>query len=244
MRDYVQAVRAVLRITDLGDDYTPLAHVVSEKAVVNGIVGLMATGGSTNLVLHLPAMARAAGVLLDIEDFNDLSAATPLMARVYPNGLADVNHFHAAGGLAFMIGDLLDHGLLHADTKTVAGDGLALYASEPKLADGKLVQSDGPAVTLNDKILRPASDPFQKTGGLRSLSGNLGRAIMKVSAVAPEHRVIKARARVFLDQASVKAAFQAGEFTEDTIIVVRFQRHRLISRYAALRFLFRRRQVC
>ncbi len=218
-----EAAQRAAQITAQGNDYRPVADILDARAFVNGIVGLMATGGSTNLVLHLPAMARAAGVLLDIEDFNDLSAVTPLMAKVYPNGLADVNHFHAAGGLAYLIGQLLDEGLLHPDTKTVAGDGLALYTSEPKLKDGRIVREDGPTATLNDKILRPANDPFQPTGGLRELKGNIGRAVMKVSAVAPEHRVIEARARVFHDQESVKDAFKNGEFTEDTVIVVRFQ---------------------
>ncbi len=218
-----EAARRAAAITQQGNDYRPVADILDERAFVNGIVGLMATGGSTNLVLHLPAMARAAGVILDIEDFNDLSSVTPLMAKVYPNGLADVNHFHAAGGLAYMIGELLDAGLLHDDTKTVAGDGLALYTTEPKLRDGELTREDGPASTLNDKILRPASDPFQPTGGLAELKGNLGRAVMKVSAVAPENRVVEAPARVFHDQADVKTAFQNGEFTEDTVVVVRFQ---------------------
>ena len=218
-----EAATRAAAITQQGNDYRPVADILDERAFANGIVGLMATGGSTNLVLHLPAMARAAGVILDIEDFNDLSAATPLMAKVYPNGLADVNHFHAAGGLGYMIGELLDAGLLHPDTKTVAGDGLALYTSEPKLKDGVLTREDGPSQTLNDKILRPASDPFQTTGGLRELKGNMGRAVMKVSAVAPENRVIEAKARVFHDQDSVKAAFKNGEFTEDTVVVVRFQ---------------------
>jgi len=216
------AIRAT-QITAQGNDYRPASAVLDERAFVNGMVGLMATGGSTNLVLHLPAMARAAGVILDIEDFNDLSGVTPLMAKVYPNGLADVNHFHAAGGLAFMIGELLDQGYLHPDTTTIAGDGLGLYTTEPKLKDGAVVREDGPGETLNDKILRPVSSPFQATGGLRELKGNLGRSVMKVSAVAPEHRVITAKARVFHDQASVKAAFQAGEIVEDTIFVVRFQ---------------------
>ncbi|MEM9425485.1 MAG: phosphogluconate dehydratase [Pseudomonadota bacterium] len=218
-----EAAMRAAAITAQGNDYRPVADILDARAFVNGIVGLMATGGSTNLVLHLPAMARAAGVILDIEDFNDLSAATPLMAKVYPNGLADVNHFHAAGGLAYMIGELLDAGLLHPDTKTVAGDGLALYTTEPKVKNGAVTREDGPKATLNDKILRPVSDPFQSTGGLRELTGNTGRAVMKVSAVAPEHRVIEAKARVFHDQDDVKAAFKAGEFTEDTIVVVRFQ---------------------
>ncbi|WP_102223108.1 phosphogluconate dehydratase [Acidimangrovimonas sediminis] len=210
-------------ITALGNDYTPASEVLDERAFVNGIVGLMATGGSTNLVIHLPAMARAAGVLLDIEDFAEISAATPLMAKVYPNGLADVNHFHAAGGLAYMIGDLLDAGLLHPDTKTVAGDGLSLYTQEPRLEGGSLAWHAGPGQSLNDKILRPASDPFQPEGGLKQLSGNLGRGVMKVSAVSKDHHVVEAKARVFHDQAEVKTAFQAGEFTEDTVVVVRFQ---------------------
>ncbi len=218
-----EAAERAAQITAQGNDYRPVADILDARAFVNGIVGLMATGGSTNLVLHLPAMARAAGVLLDIEDFNDLSAATPLMAKVYPNGLADVNHFHAAGGLAYMIGELLEAGLLHPDTKTIAGDGLHLYTTEPKLKDGAVVREDGPKASLNDKILRPVSDPFQSTGGLRELTGNAGRSVMKVSAVAPENRVIEAKARVFHDQDSVKAAFKAGEFTEDTIVVVRFQ---------------------
>ena len=160
---------------------------------------------------------------MDLEDFDDLSAAVPLMAKVYPNGLADVNHFHAAGGMQFLIGQLLDAGLLHEDAKTVAGDGLGNYRQEPKLEDGRLAWVDGPTTSLNDKILRPASDPFQPTGGLRQLTGNLGRGVIKVSAVAPERHVIEAPARIFHDQEAVKTAFKAGEFTSDTVVVLRFQ---------------------
>lgn len=218
-----EAAKQAVSITALGNDFRPVSEVLDEKAFVNGIVGLMATGGSTNLVLHLPAMARAAGVILDIEDFNDISSVTPLMAKVYPNGLADVNHFHAAGGLAYMIGELLDAGFLHDDTKTVYGEGLKDYTKDPKLQDGAVVYGDGPTESLNDKILRPAASPFQATGGLSELKGNMGRSVMKVSAVAPEHRVVEAKARVFNDQESVKDAFKAGEFTEDTVVVVRFQ---------------------
>ncbi|HHS94808.1 MAG TPA: phosphogluconate dehydratase, partial [Rhodobacterales bacterium] len=217
------AAKRALEITNLGNAYTPLGRVLDEKTFVNGIVGLMATGGSTNLILHLPAMARAAGIELSVEDFAEISAVVPLMARVYPNGLADVNHFHAAGGLAYMIGELLEAGLLHSDTQTVAGEGLAAYTREPKLDGGALSWAPGPAHSENAKILRPASDPFQPSGGLAQLDGNLGRGVIKVSAVAPERHVIEARARVFHDQDSVKAAFKAGEFTEDTIVVVRFQ---------------------
>jgi phosphogluconate dehydratase len=217
------AVTRAAEITALGNDYRPAGEILDERAFVNGIVGLMATGGSTNLVLHLPAMARAAGVLIDLADFGELSDAVPLMAKVYPNGLADVNHFHAAGGLAFLIGQLLDAGLLHPDTKTIAGDGLSLYRHDPKLRDGKLVWDDGPTETLNDKIVRPASAPFAPQGGLRVLTGNLGRGVIKVSAVAPERYTIEAPCRIFHDQNAVKAAFKAGEFTTDTVVVVRFQ---------------------
>ena len=217
------AVERAAQITALGNDYRPVGEILDERAYVNGLVGLMATGGSTNLVLHLPAMARASGVLLDLQDFADISEVVPLMAKVYPNGLADVNHFHAAGGLSFLIGQLLDAGLLHGDAKTVAGSGLAHYRDEPKLKEGKLVWEAGSASTLNDKILRPASDPFQKTGGLKQLTGNLGRGVIKVSAVAPERHVIEAPARIFHDQQAVKDAFKRGEFTGDTVVVVRFQ---------------------
>ena len=203
--------------------YRPAGEVLDERAYVNGLVGLMATGGSTNLVLHLPAMARASGVLIDLADFDNISQAVPLMAKVYPNGLADVNHFHAAGGLGYMIGQLLDAGLLHPDAKTIMGDGLASYAMEPSLRDGRLTWIDGAKTSLNEKILRPASDPFATTGGLRQLAGNLGRGVIKVSAVAPDRHVVQAPARIFHSQDAVKAAFKAGEFTDDTVIVVRFQ---------------------
>ena len=217
------ATKRATEITGLGNDFRPVGEILDERAFVNGIVGLMATGGSTNLVLHLPAMARAAGVILDIEDFDQISDATPLMAKVYPNGLADVNHFHAAGGLQYLIAELLDAGLLHEDVRTVAGDGLSLYTREPKIENGELSFVDGPEISLNDKILRPASDGFQPTGGLKQLSGNLGRAVIKASAVKPEHRIVEAKARIFHDQHDVKKAFQNGEFTEDTVVVVRFQ---------------------
>ena len=217
------AVERAAQITALGNDFRPAGEILDERAYVNGLVGLMATGGSTNLVLHLPAMARASGVILDLQDFADLSDVVPLMAKVYPNGLADVNHFHAAGGLQFLINQLLDAGLLHPDAKTIAGDGLEAYRQEPTLKDGKLGWQDGPRETLNDKIVRPAADPFATSGGLKQLSGNLGRGVIKVSAVAPERHIVQAPARIFHTQDAVKAAFKAGEFTSDTIVVVRFQ---------------------
>ncbi|MFG6584716.1 phosphogluconate dehydratase [Sulfitobacter sp. 1A12779] len=218
-----EGAKRALALSALGNDYTPVASVLDEKAFVNGIVGLNATGGSTNLLIHLIAMARAGGIILDWEDFSDISDVTPLLARVYPNGLADVNHFHAAGGLGYMIGELLNSGHLHPDTQTVAGQGLEHYTAEPKLKADGLIWEKGAGESLNEKILRPASDPFQPTGGLRRMAGSLGTACMKVSAVAPEHHVIEAPARVFADQNEVKAAFKAGELTGDLVVVVRFQ---------------------
>ncbi|SEA53787.1 phosphogluconate dehydratase [Rubrimonas cliftonensis] len=218
------ATRRALQITAAGNEYTPCAEVLDERAFVNGMVGLHATGGSTNLTLHLIAMARAAGVLIDWDDMAALSEATPLMARVYPNGIADVNHFHAAGGLQFMIGELLGAGLLHEDVRTVAGDGLSRYTQEPKLGpDGELVWENGPSESLTTDILRPVSAPFQKSGGLKRLDGPLGEAVIKVSAVKPERHVVEAPCAVFHDQEAVKAAWKAGELDRDVIVVVRFQ---------------------
>ncbi len=218
-----EGARRALSLSALGNHYTPVCQILDERAFVNGIVGLMATGGSTNLLIHLIAMARAGGIVLDWQDFSEISAVVPLVARVYPNGLADVNHFHAAGGLGYTISTLLDNGLLHPDTLTVAGQGLHHYTQEPKLKDGDLVWEQGAGHSLNEKIVRSANDPFQPTGGLSRLTGNLGTGVMKVSAVAPEHQIVEAPVRVFHDQNAVKAAFKAGEFTDDVIVVVRFQ---------------------
>ncbi len=218
-----EAARRALSLSALGNNYTPVCDILDEKAFVNGMVGLMATGGSTNLLIHLVAMARAGGILLTPEDFSDVSDLVPLLARVYPNGLADVNHFHAAGGLGYMIGQLLDGGLLHPDTRTVAGEGLAHYTQEPFLQDGELIWREGTKESLNDKILKTVADPFQATGGLKRLKGSLGTGVIKVSAVKPEYHVIEAPARVFHTQDDAKAAFKAGELTDDVIVVVRFQ---------------------
>ncbi|PFG64032.1 6-phosphogluconate dehydratase [Thioclava sp. ES.031] len=219
----VAGAKRAAEITALGNDYRPASEVLDEKAFVNGLVGLMATGGSTNHILHLPAMARAAGIVLDLEDFDEISSVVPLMAKVYPNGLADVNHFHAAGGLQFMIRHLLSAGLLHEDAKTVAGDGLTRYTQEPKITENGLIWEEADPESQNEKILRKPADPFQKTGGLKQLEGNLGRGVIKVSAVKPERHIIEAPVRVFKEQHEVKDAFKAGEFTSDTIVVVRFQ---------------------
>jgi phosphogluconate dehydratase len=219
----VAAVERAVAITALGPDYRPAGEILDERAYVNGIVGLMATGGSTNLVLHLPAMARASGVMLELQDFEDISQIVPLMAKVYPNGLADVNHFHAAGGIGFLMAQLMDAGLLHSDARSIMGDGLAPYRSEPKLADGSLHWEKGTPTSLNDKILRPAAEPFAATGGLKQLKGNLGTGVIKVSAVAIDRQVIEAPCRIFHDQNDVKAAFRNNEITTDTVVVVRFQ---------------------
>lgn len=218
-----EAARRALSLSALGDDFMPAYKILDERAFVNGIVGLMATGGSTNLLIHLVAMARAGGIVLEWEDFSDISDLVPLLARVYPNGLADVNHFHAAGGLGYLIGQLLDADLLHPDTNTVAGVGLQNYTQEPFLSGDELVWKPGTMVSLNEKIVTTVSKPFQQTGGLKRISGSLGTGVIKVSAVAAEHHIIEAPARVFHSQGAVKDAFKAGEFTGDTIVVVRFQ---------------------
>ena len=175
-----EGAKRALSLSALGNHYTPVCDVLDEKAYANGIVGLMATGGSTNLLIHLIAMARAGGIILDWQDFADLSDVVPLLARVYPNGLADVNHFHAAGGLGYLIGELLKSGHLHPDTKTVAGEGLEHYVMEPFLSEDGLTFRAGAGQSLNDAVLRPAGAPFQQTGGLKRLTGNLGTAVIKV----------------------------------------------------------------
>ena len=225
LRDALTAAagRRITEISALGEAWTPMGHVVDEKAVVNGVVGLLATGGSTNHTLHLVAMARAAGVILTWEDFDDLSRVTPLIAKVYPNGSEDVNAFHAAGGMAFVVRQLLDAGLAHDDVMTVAGPGLRRYQSEPFLDDGQLVWREGAAASLDRDLLRPVDDPFQPEGGMRLLTGPLGRAVLKTSAVKPEHRVIEAPALVFEDQDELLAAHKRGELNRDFVAVVRFQ---------------------
>ncbi|MEM1112209.1 MAG: phosphogluconate dehydratase [Pseudomonadota bacterium] len=219
----VAAAERLCRITDLGQHYTPLARVVDERCIVNAIVALLATGGSTNHSIHWVAIARAAGVIIDWQDFADLSAITPLVARVYPNGSADVNHFHAAGGTGYVIRTLLDAGLLHEDVQTMWGEGLRHYTMEPGLTDGRLSYREGVNESADTEVLRAAKDPFQAEGGLKLLQGNLGRSVIKVSAVAPEHQVVEAPARVFNDQTELQAAFEAGELEHDLVAVVRFQ---------------------
>ncbi|AJD51269.1 6-phosphogluconate dehydratase [Thalassospira xiamenensis M-5 = DSM 17429] len=218
-----EAARRALQITKLGNDYRPVGKILDEKAFVNGIIGLLATGGSTNHTLHLPAMARAAGIELRWEDFDELSKLVPLLCRVYPNGQADVNHFHAAGGMGFVISDLLKNGLLHPDLQTIHTGGMAAYGTEPYLDNGKLSWRDAPATSHDEEILRPAEKAFSTDGGLRMLSGNLGRSVIKVSAVKPENRVIEAPAAVFTSQEEMMQAFKDGKLHRDVVCVVRFQ---------------------
>ena len=200
-----------------------LADIVSEKTLVNAIVGLLATGGSTNHTLHLVAMARAAGIVIDWDDFAELSAVIPLLARIYPNGKADVNHFQAAGGMGFLIRELLSAGLLHGDVHTIMGQGLAAYTQEPWLDNGVLAWRNAPATSGDSAVLRPVRAPFSADGGLRLLQGNLGRSVVKVSAVAPEHRVVRAPAVVVHDQQELLALFNAGQLEKDFVAVVRYQ---------------------
>ncbi|HBP6462296.1 TPA: phosphogluconate dehydratase [Pseudomonas aeruginosa] len=218
-----EAARQASRLTPENGNYVPMAEIVDEKAIVNSVVALLATGGSTNHTLHLLAIAQAAGIQLTWQDMSELSHVVPTLARIYPNGQADINHFQAAGGMSFLIRQLLDGGLLHEDVQTVAGPGLRRYTREPFLEDGRLVWREGPEQSLDEAILRPLDKPFSAEGGLRLMEGNLGRGVMKVSAVAPEHQVIEAPVRIFHDQASLAAAFKAGELERDLVAVVRFQ---------------------
>ena len=225
MRDVLtaEAVRRVLQILPSTDNFTPIGHIVDEKAIVNAIIGLLATGGSTNHTIHLIAVAAAAGIRINWDDFSELSSVIPLITRIYPNGQADVNHFHAAGGLGFTISTLLDAGLLHEDVQTIMGPGLQNYCQEPKLSDSAISWKPVTKKSLDTDILRPASDPFDPEGGLRLVQGNLGRAIIKTSAVKEIHHKIQAPARVFDSQQGFVDAFNKGEFTSDMVVVLTHQ---------------------
>ncbi|MDH5619279.1 MAG: dihydroxy-acid dehydratase, partial [Gammaproteobacteria bacterium] len=215
-----EAVRTVLANTNHGEHYTPVGEVIGEKSIVNAIVGLLATGGSTNHTIHLIAIARAAGVIIDWDDFAELSHAVPLLARVYPNGMADVNHFHAAGGLGFVMRELLDAGLLHDDVKTLFGDGLHKLCVEPFIHDNKLEWRGAPTTSLDEDIVRPVARSFDEEGGLRLVKGEIGRAIVKVSAVEKKHYSIKAPAKIFSSQEAFKQAFNDGELESDFVAVL------------------------
>jgi phosphogluconate dehydratase len=217
------AARQAVHISAQGDAFMPVAEIIDEQALVNAMVGLLATGGSTNHTMHLVAIARIAGITLNWDDFDTLSAVVPLLARIYPNGQADINHFHAAGGMGYLIRELLQAGLLHPGVNTVMGRGLQHYTREPWLNQGQLEWRDAPPTTLDDSILRPVRAPFAASGGLRVLTGALGRAVIKVSAVKPGQRIVQAPALVFHSQAALLAAFERGELERDFIAVLRFQ---------------------
>ncbi len=225
LRDALTAAASqrIMAITGQGNEFSPIGRLVDERAVVNGMVGLLATGGSTNHTIHLVAMARTAGIRITWEDFSDLSEHIPLLARIYPNGSADVNHFHSAGGMPVLIGTLLDHGLLHEDAKTVWGEGLAPYRARPALENETLAWHEVAPASTDETVLRTASHPFSPDGGLRILRGNLGHAVIKISAVKPEHQLIEAPARVFRNQEDFLAAFKAGALTGDLVAVIQYQ---------------------
>lgn len=211
------------KITALGRDYRPLYEVVDERSIVNSIVGLLATGGSTNHTMHIVAYARAAGIIITWDDFSALSKVVPLMTRIYPNGLADINHFHAAGGMAYLVKQLLKGGLLHEDVNTIVGKGLSHYTKEPFLDGEELVWREGPESSLDEEVIRPIENPFSAEGGLSLLKGNLGRSVIKVSAVKEENRVIEAPAAVFHSQNELAEAIGSGQLKRDCVAVVRFQ---------------------
>lgn len=217
------AARQVTRLTEQGNSYLPIGKLVDAKVIVNGIVGLLATGGSTNHTMHLIAVARSAGYIVNWDDFAELSEATPLLAKIYPNGQADINHFQHAGGMAYLIRTLLDAGLLHDDVQTIAGPGLRRYTQTPELQDGKLVWVDGPTASADPEVLTSVATPFKAHGGLQVLSGNIGRAVMKTSSLRSGTEIVKAPAVVFHSQHELDAAFKAGELNKDCVVVVRFQ---------------------
>jgi phosphogluconate dehydratase len=218
------AARQVLKFTALGDDYRPIAHMVSEKAIVNAVIGLLTTGGSTNHTMHLIAIARASGIVLNWDDFDNLSKAVPQLAKIYPNGPADVNHFHAAGGMGVLIAELLKHGLLHDDIIGVADErGMASYTQEPKLIENQLIWEPVPSASLDVEVLSSVEKPFAAGGGLHVMHGNLGRGVSKLSAVSEDHQIVQAPAIVFDDQEDMLAAFKRGELEKDFVAVIRFQ---------------------
>ncbi|MBY5395717.1 phosphogluconate dehydratase [Rhizobium leguminosarum] len=219
-----EAAKRALAITALGNEFTPAGEMIDERSVVNGVVGLHATGGSTNHTLHLVAMARAAGIQLTWQDIAELSEIVPLLARVYPNGLADVNHFQAAGGMGFLIKELLKHGLVHDDVRTVFGQGLTAYTVDARLGEnGAVMREPSPEKSVDPKVLSSIETPFQANGGLKMLRGNLGKAVIKISAVKPERHIIEAPAIIFHSQQALQDAFKEGKLNRDFIAVVRFQ---------------------
>ncbi|MFC0228029.1 phosphogluconate dehydratase [Serratia aquatilis] len=217
------AARQVTRLTETAGNYLPIGQLVDEKVVVNGIVSLLATGGSTNLTMHMVAMARAAGIIINWDDFSELSDAVPLLCRIYPNGPADINQFQAAGGVQLVVRELLKNGLLHQDVHTIAGFGLERYTQEPWLDNGQLAWREGADCSLDRNVIASVDQPFEHHGGTKVLSGNLGRAVMKTSAVPVDNQIIEAPAMVFESQHDIMPAFEAGKLDQDCVVVVRFQ---------------------
>lgn len=217
------AAQQAVKISQQGGEYMPIGHIVDEKSIVNAIAALHATGGSTNHTLHLVAIARAAGIVIDWNDFDDLSKVVPLLTRIYPNGDADVNYFQAAGGPGFVIRELLDAGLAHEDVNTILGHGLRAHCKEPFLDGDKVVWKDVPAQSGDESVLRPASNPFSDNGGMVLVQGNLGRAVMKISAVKKEYHVVEAPAKTFDSQEDFMHAYKAGHLNQDFVAVIRFQ---------------------
>jgi phosphogluconate dehydratase len=218
-----KAVQRLIEINPLGNDFTPLYEIFTEETIVNGLVGLAATGGSTNLTIHLIAIAKAAGIIINWDDFNDISDQVPSLTKVYPNGSADINHFHACGGMGFLIKTLREGGLLNENVKNIMGPGLDPYVLEPYLNEGVLSWREVPETSMDENILRPYNNPFSPTGGLKILQGNLGRSVIKVSAVKREHWIVKAKAIVFEEQDDVIEAFKKKELNKDVVVVVKNQ---------------------
>jgi len=221
LTDY--AVKVAAESTSLGDNYRPMYEIVSEKTIVNAIIGLLATGGSTNLTIHLVAIAKSAGIQINWQDFSDLSSVIPLLTKMYPNGSADVNYFQAAGGMSYLIKSLLENGLLHEDVHTILGQGLNTYTQEPFLQDGELIWRKGPEKSLDTAVLTSVENAFSKTGGVRVLKGNLGTSVIKISAVKEENWIVEAPAVIFEDQEELLEAFKRKELNKDFIAVVRYQ---------------------
>lgn len=217
------AARQVTRLTQQSGNYMPIGQMVDERSIVNAIVALLATGGSTNLTMHIIAFARAAGIIINFQDFNDLSHAVPLITRIYPNGEADINHFQEAGGMALLFKELINAGLLHEDVETICGRGLTRYTQKPVFEDGQLIWVDGIEKSLDDSVIATVAKPFKRDGGLKTLKGNLGTSVLKTSSLREGSYVIKAPAIVFEDQHELQAAFDNGELEKDFVAVVRFQ---------------------
>lgn len=217
------AAKTILTMTDLSGTHKPIADIIDEKSFVNAIVGLMATGGSTNHTIHIIAMARAAGIILNWDDFDAISKVTPLLCKMYPNGQADVNHFRDAGGMSVVISQLLDAGLVHNDVETIMGKGLDAYIAEPSLSKGHLIFEEGARISRDENVVSSIEKPFSEEGGLKLLAGNLGRSVIKTSALKPDQFIIEAEAIVFESQESLQFAFKQGELEKDFIAVVRYQ---------------------